>query len=229
MLRGQVEPLHDILANLQLGLGVAVLAIALLLIAYFQSPGLALCALSSVPAVLAGVVVALLVTGDTLNLESYMGAITATGVAVANAILLVTYAERARLGGAGAMEAGWQGALSRLRPIVMTSVAMVAGMLPMALGIGESGGRLRRWAEPSLAAFCSPRWRPCSSSRWCLASSAPRRTGGRLRLIRMIRNRAWPIPQPTPMPTFFKKGRSKCNSLGESPSRFGPCRSVLVC
>jgi multidrug efflux pump subunit AcrB len=138
-LRGQAEPLHDILGNLQLGLGVAVLAICLLLVAYFQSPALALCALSSIPAVLGGVVMALLLTGGTLNLESYMGAITSIGVAVANAILLVTFAERARLSGMVALAAGWHAAATRLRPIIMTSAAMVAGMMPMALGLGDSG------------------------------------------------------------------------------------------
>jgi multidrug efflux pump subunit AcrB len=66
-----------------------------------------------------------------------MGAIMAVGVAVANAILLVTFAERARLDGAAADAAAVEGAQSRLRPILMTSLAMIAGMLPMALGIGE--------------------------------------------------------------------------------------------
>ncbi|WP_068092900.1 efflux RND transporter permease subunit [Novosphingobium rosa] len=138
-LRGQVEPLHDILGNLRIGLGVAILAIFLMLVAWFQSPGLALCALASVPASLAGTTTALMLTGSTLNMESYMGSITATGVAVANAILLVTFAERARLEGMDALSAGWHGALSRLRPIAMTGSAMVAGMAPMALGLGDSG------------------------------------------------------------------------------------------
>jgi multidrug efflux pump subunit AcrB len=70
-----------------------------------------------------------------------MGAIMAIGVAVANAILLVTFAERSRLGGKSSLEAGLEGATSRLRPILMTSLAMIVGMLPMALGIGESGGQ----------------------------------------------------------------------------------------
>ena len=68
-----------------------------------------------------------------------MGAIMALGVAVANAILLVTFAERGRLAGLPAAEAAVDGARSRLRPILMTSLAMIAGMLPMALGLGESG------------------------------------------------------------------------------------------
>jgi multidrug efflux pump subunit AcrB len=134
-----------------------------------------------VPAVIAGVVLALWLTGTTLNIQSFMGAIMAIGVAVANAILLVTFAERARVVAASVPPAveggilppgptpetpgdseisqpnppGWkpgstagrvpaataavEGAQSRLRPILMTSCAMIAGMIPMALGLGEGG------------------------------------------------------------------------------------------
>jgi len=81
----------------------------------------------------------LLLTRTTLNLQSFMGAIMAVGVATANAILLVTFAERARREGMNAADAGIEGATSRIRPILMTSAAMVVGMLPMAFGIGEGG------------------------------------------------------------------------------------------
>jgi multidrug efflux pump subunit AcrB len=94
---------------------------------------------STTPAVIAGVLLMLWVTGTTLNIQSFMGAIMAIGVAVANAILLVTFAERSRLGGAAAPEAAVEGARSRLRAILMTSSAMIAGMVPMALGLGEGG------------------------------------------------------------------------------------------
>src|SRR5205085_3822675 len=70
---------------------------------------------------------------------SFMGAIMAIGVAVANAILLVTFAERSRLGGAASVDAAVEGAETRLRPILMTACAMIAGMVPMALGVGEGG------------------------------------------------------------------------------------------
>jgi multidrug efflux pump subunit AcrB len=80
-------------------------------------------------------------TGTTLNIQSAMGAIMAVGVAVANAILLVTFAERTRLSDGNARHAGAEGARSRLRPILMTSCAMIAGMAPMALGLGEGGGQ----------------------------------------------------------------------------------------
>jgi multidrug efflux pump subunit AcrB len=137
--RGQVTPMGELFKSLRNGLFAAVVVIFLLLMAYFQSPRLALVALTAVPAVLCGVTCMLLVTGTTLNLQSYMGAIMAVGVAVANAILLVTFAERSRREGLSAVSAAVEGARSRARPILMTSAAMIAGMIPMALGIGESG------------------------------------------------------------------------------------------
>ena len=91
------------------------------------------------PAVLAGVVLMLWWTGTTLNIQSAMGAIMAVGVAVANAILLVTFAERSRIQSGDALAAALEGGRSRLRPILMTSFAMIAGMTPLALGLGEGG------------------------------------------------------------------------------------------
>jgi multidrug efflux pump subunit AcrB len=89
--------------------------------------------------VVTGVVIALWLTRTTINIQSLMGAIMAIGVAVANAILLVTFAERNRLEGSEAADAAIQGATSRLRPILMTSLAMIAGMIPMSLGLGGGG------------------------------------------------------------------------------------------
>ena len=137
--RGEVQTMGELMGALSGGLLLAVFVIALLLVANFQSWELALVTIASVPAVLVGVVVMLLATGTTLNLESFIGAIMAIGVAIANAILFVTFAERARLAGQSAAEAGVSGAVSRLRPIVMTTLAMMAGMLPMAAGWGEGG------------------------------------------------------------------------------------------
>ena len=136
-LRGQVVPLEQMLGGLQTGLVLAVVVIFLLLAANFQSLKLSFVVVSTTPAVIAGVVLALWLTGTTLNIQSFMGAIMAIGVAVANAILLVTFAERSRLGGSDAIVAAVDGARSRLRPILMTSLAMIAGMLPLALGLGE--------------------------------------------------------------------------------------------
>src|SRR6266446_4406818 len=138
-LRGQVVPMQQMLDGLRTGLLLAVVVIFLLLAANFQSLKLSFIVVSTVPAVVAGVVATLWLTGTTLNIQSFMGAIMAIGVAVANAILLVTFAERSRLGGAAADAAAVEGAQSRLRPILMTSLAMIAGMMPMALGLGESG------------------------------------------------------------------------------------------
>jgi multidrug efflux pump subunit AcrB len=136
---GQIAPMLQMLEGLQNGLLLAMLVIFLLLAANFQSLKLSLVVLSTMPAVIAGVVVALLLTRTTLNIQSFIGAIMGVGVTVANAILLVTFAERSRLAGATAFDAALEGARSRLRPILMTSLAMMAGMLPMALGYGEGG------------------------------------------------------------------------------------------
>jgi len=137
--RGQITPFNEIFRGLVFGLMIAVIVISLLLTAYFQSLRLAIVSVSTVPAVLAGVAAALFFTGSTLNLQSFMGAIMAVGVATANAILLVTFAERSRVGGMPAKQAGIEGARTRVRPILMTSCAMIAGMLPLALGMGEGG------------------------------------------------------------------------------------------
>ncbi len=137
--RGQVEPLWQVFGGLAVGLGLAVVAIYLLLAAYFQSLRLPLVVLSAVPAAVAGVVVALLLTRTTLNVQSFMGAIMAIGVGVANSILLVTFAQRARQQGMDARAAAAEGARHRLRPILMTSCAMLVGMLPLALGLWEGG------------------------------------------------------------------------------------------
>jgi multidrug efflux pump subunit AcrB len=120
-------------------LTAAIGVILLLLTANFQSLKLALVVLSTAPAVLTGSVLMLLVTGTTLNLESFMGTIMAIGVAVANAILLVTFAEQNRANGMVAPEAARAAAVERLRPVLMTSMAMIAGMIPMAIAFGAGG------------------------------------------------------------------------------------------
>ena len=135
--RGQIAAMQDTFSNIAVGLGVAVLAIFLLLAANFQSVRLAVVVVSTVPAALAGVAVMLWATGTTVNVQSFMGAIMAIGVAVANAILLVTFAERRRRSGGRVGESGIEAARSRMRPVLMTSAAMIAGMIPMALALGE--------------------------------------------------------------------------------------------
>ncbi|MGH9222100.1 MAG: efflux RND transporter permease subunit [Vicinamibacterales bacterium] len=132
--RGQLAPMQQTLDGLRSGLGLAIVAIFLLLAAYFQSLKIALIVISIIPAVIAGVSVSLLITGSTLNVQSFMGAIMAIGVAVANAILLATFAEQYRFEGTAPAVAAVRGAASRLRPILMTTLAMIAGMLPVAFG-----------------------------------------------------------------------------------------------
>jgi multidrug efflux pump subunit AcrB len=138
-LRGQVVPFNQLYEGFSSGLVIAILVIFLLLCANFQSLRLAIVVISTMPAVIAGVVLALFFTGTTINIQSAMGAIMAVGVAVANAILLVTFADRARLAKQGDRRAAAiEGAVSRLRPILMTSFAMIAGMMPLALGAGQT-------------------------------------------------------------------------------------------
>jgi multidrug efflux pump subunit AcrB len=137
--RGQIPPMQGVLTGLGRGLIWSVVFIFLLLAANFQSLRLALAAITTAPAALAGVVLALLVTGTTLNIQSFIGAIMAMGVSMANAILLVNFAEHRRQEGAAATEAARLGASRRLRAILMTTLAMICGTMPMALALGETG------------------------------------------------------------------------------------------
>ena len=137
-LRGQVPPMKELQSGLQTGLIIAIVTIFLLLVANFQSLRLAFIVLTTIPAALLGVVLALKLTGTTVNIQSFMGAIMAVGVAVANAILLVTFAHRAQLAGMTKRDAALESATTRLRPILMTSLAMIAGMIPMALAKSQT-------------------------------------------------------------------------------------------
>jgi multidrug efflux pump subunit AcrB len=135
--RGQVPAFEETLAGLRSGLLLSIVVIFLLLAANFQSFRLAFAVVSAVPAVICGVLLMLLVTGTTLNVQSFMGAIMAIGISVANAILLVTFAENARREGASVHDAAIEGGRGRLRAILMTAAAMIAGMIPLAVGTGE--------------------------------------------------------------------------------------------
>jgi multidrug efflux pump subunit AcrB len=135
--RGEIAPMRETLRNIAAGLAVAVVVIFLLLAANFQSLRLAFVVISTVPAVLAGVVLMLAATRTTLNVQSFMGGIMAIGIAVANAILLVTFAEHTRRHGGSTLPPAIHAARARMRPVLMTSAAMIAGMIPMALALGE--------------------------------------------------------------------------------------------
>jgi multidrug efflux pump subunit AcrB len=137
--KGMSNLLTETLSSLQNGLLFAILVIFLLLAANYQSFKLSLTVLSTIPAVILGSLTALLLTGSTLNLQSYMGMIMSTGVSVANAILIVTNGESLRLKYRDSTKSAITAASIRLRPILMTSLAMIAGMIPMASGMGEAG------------------------------------------------------------------------------------------
>jgi multidrug efflux pump subunit AcrB len=137
--KGMSSLLTETLDSLQAGLGIAILVIFLLLAANYQSFKLSFVVLSTVPAVIVGSIALLLITGSTLNLQSYMGIIMSTGISVANAILIVTNAERLRWEYRDVRQAAVDSVGLRLRPVLMTSLAMIAGMVPMALGTGEAG------------------------------------------------------------------------------------------
>jgi multidrug efflux pump subunit AcrB len=140
-MRGEAPALVETISGLRIGLLLAVAAIFLLLAANFQSLRLALAVILGIPAALCGVVLMLLVTGTTLNIQSFMGAIMAIGIAVANSILLLTFAERFRREGRPVLDAARDGAVSRLRAILMTAAAMICGMAPMAIGATEGGAQ----------------------------------------------------------------------------------------
>jgi RND family efflux transporter MFP subunit len=141
-LKGQSDLLIETLDSLQTGLMIAIVIMFLLLAATYQSFKLSLVVLSTIPAVVVGSIGLLLLTGATLNLQSYMGLIMSVGVSVANAILMVTNAENLRLTLNDAGKAVTLAANSRIRPILMTSIAMIAGMVPMASGMGEGGDQI---------------------------------------------------------------------------------------
>jgi multidrug efflux pump subunit AcrB len=140
LVKGQAELLDETISSLQLGLLIAIVVIFLMLAVNFQSFRLSMVTLSIVPAVVAGSLFLLLVTGKTLNIQSYMGTIMAVGVAIANAILYITNAEQHRK--SGNTVAFREGAVNRIRPIIMTSLAMIAGMIPLSLGLGEGGDQV---------------------------------------------------------------------------------------
>ena len=136
-LRGQAPALEETLSGLRIGLLLSIAAILLLLAANFQSFRLALAIVFAIPAVICGVLLMLLLTGSTMNVQSFMGMIMACGISVANSILLVTFAEFRRREGMAAGLAAVAGSRDRFRAILMTATTMIAGMIPIAVGWGE--------------------------------------------------------------------------------------------
>jgi multidrug efflux pump subunit AcrB len=137
--RGLGQTLDDTLGSLQSGLLIAIIVIFLMLTANFQSFKVSFVVLSTVPAVIFGSLLVVWGTGATLNLQSYMGMIMAVGVAISNSVLLITNAEELRIYNGDALKSAREAVALRLRPILMTSLAMIVGMVPMASGLGEGG------------------------------------------------------------------------------------------
>ncbi len=135
--RGQSQAMKQSFETLELGILLAVLLVYLLMAANFQSWLEPFIIMMAVPGALAGVLWMLVITRTTINVESLMGAIMAIGVAVANGNLLITFANELREEGYGPVEAAIEAGRIRLRPILMTALAMILGMLPMALALGE--------------------------------------------------------------------------------------------
>ena len=136
---GLTQTLTETLDSLQNGLVVAIIVIFLMLAANFQSFKVSAVVLATVPAVILGSLVLLVLAGSTLNLQSYMGIIMSVGVSISNAVLLITNAEQLRKHNGDALRSAREAAALRLRPIMMTALAMVVGMIPMASGLGEAG------------------------------------------------------------------------------------------
>jgi multidrug efflux pump subunit AcrB len=139
VLRGQASTMSSSFLGLGIGMLVAIALIYLLLVVNFQSwldPFIILTALTGA---LAGVIWGLHVTTTTLSVPAMMGAIMCLGVATANSVLVVTFARTHLLEGMDSVKAAWEAGTGRLRPVIMTATAMIIGMLPMALGLGEGG------------------------------------------------------------------------------------------
>jgi multidrug efflux pump subunit AcrB len=136
---GLSQTLTDTMDSLETGLMIAIVVIFLMLAANFQSFKVSAVVLATVPAVILGSLGLLMVCGSTLNLQSYMGMIMSVGVSISNAVLLITNAEQLRKYNGDATLSAKEAAALRMRPIVMTALAMVVGMIPMASGLGEAG------------------------------------------------------------------------------------------
>ena len=139
VMRGQVASMRTAYEGLGYGLAFAVLLVYLLMVVNFQSWLDPLIIVTALPGALAGIAWALFATQTSLSVPSLMGAIMSIGVATANSILIVTFANERRHAGLNAHDAALEAGYTRLRPVVMTAFAMIIGMLPMALGFGEGG------------------------------------------------------------------------------------------
>lgn len=139
VVRGQVQSMRSSFTGLGLGIVFAILLVYIILVVNFQSWLDPLIIIGALPGALAGIIWMLYLTGTTLTVPALMGAIMSMGVATANSVLLITFADDQRQAGRTAAEAAVDAGFARLRPVCMTALAMIIGMLPMALGLGEGG------------------------------------------------------------------------------------------
>jgi multidrug efflux pump subunit AcrB len=138
-IRGQVASMNSSFVGLGAGILFAIVLVYFLMVVNFQSWTDPFIIITALPGAMCGIIWMLFVTGTTLSVPSLMGAIMAIGVATSNSILLVTFANDERCEGKNAMEAALSAGHTRLRPVIMTALAMIIGMLPMSLGLGEGG------------------------------------------------------------------------------------------
>jgi multidrug efflux pump subunit AcrB len=138
-LRGQIESMHSSYFGLGTGLIFAIVLVYLLMVINFQSWIDPLIILMALPGALSGILWMLFATGTHVSVPALMGAIMSIGVATANSILMITFANDQRKEGHDAHDAALSAGLTRLRPVIMTALAMIIGMLPMSLGLGEGG------------------------------------------------------------------------------------------
>jgi multidrug efflux pump subunit AcrB len=137
--RGQVQTMQTSFIGLGLGLAMAIVLVYLLIVVNFQSWIDAAIIIAALPAALAGIAWMLFITGTTLSVPALTGAIMTMGVATANSILVVAFARQQREAGSAPLAAALESGATRIRPVLMTALAMVIGMIPMALGLGEGG------------------------------------------------------------------------------------------
>jgi multidrug efflux pump subunit AcrB len=137
VMRGQVQTMQDSFIGLGVGLAMAIVLVYLLVVVNFQSWIDAAIIIAALPAALAGIAWMLFLTGTTLSVPALTGAIMTVGVATANSILLVSFARQRMAEGVPPLAAALEAGATRIRPVLMTALAMIIGMLPMALGLGE--------------------------------------------------------------------------------------------
>jgi multidrug efflux pump subunit AcrB len=136
-IRGQIDTMQSSFSGLAIGLIFSVVLVYLLMVVNFQSWVDPFIIITALPGAISGIVWMLFFTGTTLNVPSLMGTIMCIGVATSNSILLVTFAAAQMQEGKSSFQAAMSAGFTRLRPVLMTALAMIVGMIPMSLGIGE--------------------------------------------------------------------------------------------